>query len=92
MASSGPRRARARETVMAKKRNYAREYAQFHGKPEEIARRSSRNKARRIMAKNGTVKKGDGRDVDHRNMNPMDNRRSNLRVQSKSVNRSRNGR
>lgn len=77
---------------MAKKRNYAREYAQFHGKPEEIARRSSRNKARRIMAKNGSVKKGDGRDVDHKNMNPMDNRRSNLRVQSKSVNRSRNGR
>jgi hypothetical protein len=72
-------------------RNYAKEYRDYHGKPEQIADRSSRNKARRLMEKKGVVRKGDGRDVDHRNSNPRDNKPSNLRVQSKSVNRSRNG-
>jgi hypothetical protein len=72
-------------------RNYAKEYRDFHGKPEKIADRSSRNKARRLMEKQGVVRKGDGRDVDHRDSNPRNNKPSNLRVQSKSVNRSRNG-
>ena len=74
-----------------KQRDYAKEYRDYHGKPEMIAERSSRNKARRIMEKSGAVKRGDGRDVDHRNSNPMNNRKSNLRVQSKSKNRARNG-
>ena len=34
----------------------------------------------------GKVKKGDGKDVDHRNGNAHDNSKSNLRVQSKSQN------
>jgi len=72
-------------------RNYAKEYRDFHGKPEQVAARSSRNKARRLMEKHGAVRKGDGRDVDHRDSNPLNNRPSNLRVQSKSANRSRNG-
>ena len=32
-----------------------------------------------------------GRDVDHKDRNPRNNSMSNLRVQSKSTNRSRNG-
>jgi len=72
-------------------RNYAKEYRDYHGKPEQIADRSSRNKARRVMEKRGVVRKGDGRDVDHRDSNPRNNSTSNLRVQSKSKNRSRNG-
>lgn len=72
-------------------RNYAKEYRDYHGKPEQIAERSSRNKARRLMEKRGVVRKGDGRDVDHRDSNPLNNKPSNLRVQSKSKNRSRNG-
>lgn len=75
---------------MAKKRNYRKEYDNYQGKPEQVARRSARNKARRKMAKAGKVRKGDGRDVDHRDRNPKNNRQSNLRVQSKSKNRSRN--
>ena len=73
------------------KRNYAEEYREYHGKPEQIQRRASRNKARAALEKSGHVRKGDGKDVDHKNMNPMDNRKSNLRIQSKSVNRARNG-
>jgi hypothetical protein len=38
--------------------------------------------------KAGKVKKGDGKDVDHRNGNPKDNKKSNLAVKSKSANRS----
>lgn len=69
-------------------RNYKKEYANYQGKPEQIARRSARNKARRELEKKGLVKKGDGKDVNHRNGNPLDNRRGNLQVQSKSANRS----
>lgn len=72
-----------------KKRNYKKEYANYQGKPEQIKRRSSRNKARRAVAKRKGVKttsiKGD---VAHRNGNPKDNRSKNLGVQAKSRNRS----
>lgn len=69
-------------------RNYRQEYDRYQGKPEQIARRSSRNKARRKLAKQGRVRLGDGKDVDHKNTNPKNNASSNLRVQSKSTNRS----
>lgn len=69
-------------------RNFRQEYDRYQGTPEQIARRSSRNKARRKLAKEGVVKKGDGKDVDHRNSNPTNNSRSNLRAQPKSKNRS----
>lgn len=36
----------------------------------------------------GKVKKGDGKDVAHKNGNPKDNRKSNLKVVSASKNRS----
>lgn len=71
-----------------KKRDYKREYALFHGKPEEIKKRASRNAARRKLAKAGLVRKGDGMDVDHKDGNPLHNGRHNLRVLSKSHNRS----
>ena len=46
-------------------------------------------KARRKMKKLGLVKKGDGMEVDHKDGNPRNNKRSNLRIQSKKKNRSR---
>lgn len=69
-------------------RNYRSEYDNYQGKPEQIARRSSRNKARRVLEKAGVAKKGDGKDVAHRNGNPLVNSRANLAVQSKRSNRS----
>lgn len=74
--------------MAAKKRNYRLEYDNYAGTPEQIARRSSRNKARRKLAKEGVVRKGDGRDVDHKNSSPLQNKRSNLRAIPKSKNRS----
>lgn len=65
-----------------------KEYDNYQGKPSQIKRRSSRNKARRKMEKAGKVSKGDGKDVAHKDNNPKNNSRSNLKTQSKSKNRS----
>jgi hypothetical protein len=69
-------------------RNYKKEYANYQGKPEQIKRRASRNAARAEMVKAGKARKGDGKDVAHKNGNPTDNRKGNLAVQSKKANRS----
>ena len=44
-------------------RNYAKEYANYHSRPEQIKKRSSRNKARRLAVANGKAKKGDGKEL-----------------------------
>jgi hypothetical protein len=74
---------------VSKPRNYKKEYKDYHGKAEQRKRRSSRNKARRYAVKKGLARKGDGKEVDHKNHNANDNRPSNLRVVSKKTNRSR---
>ena len=70
-----------------KKRNYRKEYDSYHAKPAQKKARASRNSARRKMAKSGKVRKGDGREVDHKNGDPRYNRRKNLRVVSRRANR-----
>lgn len=55
-----------KETDMVK-RDYAKEYRDYGGTPEQIQRRSERNQARREAIKAGKVKKGDGKEVDHVN-------------------------
>jgi hypothetical protein len=64
-------------------RNYAKEYANYQGTPEQIARRSSRNKARRAMG-DKAVK---GMDVGHADNDPMNNDPKNLRMEKPSDNR-----
>lgn len=68
-------------------RDYRHEYDKFHSSTKSKKDRASRNKVRREAERDGRVSKGDGKDIDHRNGNPRDNRRSNLRVVSKSANR-----
>lgn len=63
----------------------------YNSKPEQIKNRSARNKARRMMEKKGLVRKGDGKDVDHKNGSPRDNRKGNLQVESKYKNRKDGG-
>lgn len=70
------------------KASRARAQQKYNSQPEQIARRSSRNKARRAMVKAGKAHKGDGKDVGHANGNPKDNRKGNLRMESKKANRS----
>ena len=62
----------------------------YNSKPSSKKDRASRNAARSTMAKAGKVSKGDGKDVDHKNMNPRQNSKSNLKVMSKSANRAKN--
>ena len=69
-------------------RNYKKEYKAYHAKPKQKKRRAQRNSARSKMVKAGRARKGDGKDVDHKNRNTADNRSKNLRVVSKSKNRS----
>ena len=71
-----------------KKRDYKREYAIYHGKPEQIKRRSKRNQSRRKLAKAGLVRKGDGMDVHHKNHNTSDMSAGNLQPLQKQKNRS----
>lgn len=69
-------------------RNYKKEYDNYQGKPDQLKKRASRNSARAKLAKLGRVVKGDGKDVDHKDRNPKNNSLKNLRVKSKSANRS----
>ena len=64
-------------------RNYAKEYQNYQGTPEQIARRSSRNKARRIMGDKTKI----GMDVGHADNDPMNNDPTNLRNEDPSKNR-----
>jgi len=68
------------------KRNYRKEYDNYHSRPEQIKRRNSRNAARNKLKKAGVAVAG--KDVAHRNGNPRDNRRANLTVKPASKNRS----
>lgn len=66
-----------------------RKNAGYDARPENVAKRVKNNQARAVMEKEGRVRKGDGKDVDHKK--PLrsggSNARSNLRVQSQSKNR-----
>ena len=70
-------------------RDYKKEYRDYHGTPEQKKRRAHRNAARRLMIEKGLVRKGDGKEVDHKNFNATDNRLSNLQIMSRSANRSK---
>ena len=49
--------------------------------------RAARNRNRRQLQKGGKVKKGDGKHIDHKDGNPKNNGRKNLRVVSARTNR-----
>ena len=49
--------------------------------------RAARNRNRRQMQKGGKVKRGDGKHIDHKDGNPKNNSRTNLRVVSARTNR-----
>lgn len=79
------------EDIMPSSKNYVRDYKQegkYQATTEQKKKRASRNAARRKLMKQGRVKLGDGKDVDHKNTNARDNSPGNLRVQPKSQNRS----
>lgn len=81
--------------MTAKKGNeytaYDREY---QARPEQVKKRVERNAARRELTREGLVRKGDGKDVDHIRQleHGGSNERSNMRVVSAHANRGKNKR
>ena len=72
-----------KEEVELDERNYRKEYDNYHSRPEQIARRSSRNQARRIMGDKTKI----DMDVGHKDNDPMNNDPKNLRNEDPSKNR-----
>lgn len=76
---------------MATKRNYRKEYDEYHSRPEQITNRAKRNAARATMKKELGAAAIRGKDIDH--IKPLSkggsNARGNLRVMSVSKNRGR---
>ena len=67
-----------------KERNYKKEYENYHSKPEQKKRRAGRNHARRqLKDTKGIV----GKDVHHKDNNPMNNDKSNLSIVTQKYNR-----
>jgi hypothetical protein len=63
----------------------------YNSKPEQRKRRAQRNAARAKLEKKGLVKKGDGKDIDHKDHNTANNKMSNLEVLKASLNRKDGG-
>lgn len=62
----------------------------YNSKPSSKLDRASRNAARSEAEKAGKVKKGDGKDIDHKDSNPRNNKKGNTQVMSASKNRAMN--
>jgi 5-methylcytosine-specific restriction endonuclease McrA len=86
MAENGERRSPTSHRTPGQVKRLARGY---NHRPEQIRKRVQRDKARRKLMKEGVVRKGDGKDVNHKK--PIraggSNARSNLSVQSQRKNR-----
>ena len=63
---------------------------EYNSKPSSKKDRASRNSARSEAMKEGRVRKGDGKDIDHKDSNPRNNKKSNTQVMSASKNRAMN--
>lgn len=61
----------------------------YQARPDQVANRVKRNQARAEAIKDGRVKKGDGKDIDHKKMLSKggSNAKANTRVVSASRNR-----
>lgn len=66
-----------------------RKNAGYDARPENVKARTNNNKARAMLMKEGLVRKGDGKDVNHKNAQRDGGKtvRSNLNVQTQKKNR-----
>ena len=68
-------------------RNYKKERENYHSKPEQMLRNAARKRARRQMEKEGKAEKFDGKDVHHKDNNPLNNDKNNLSLVTQHYNR-----
>ena len=62
----------------------------YNSRPEQKKRRASRNAARKKMEEAGQARKGDGKDVEHRDKNARNNGKGNITMRNRSSNRADN--
>ena len=62
----------------------------YNARPEQRARRSARTNERNKRIRKGQLAVGDGKDIDHKDGNPMNNSSSNISITSQKYNRGRN--
>jgi len=72
-----------------KARDYKKEYREYQGHPLQIKHRAKRNSARRMMIRKHGKSKLKGKDIDHKDGNPMNNSNGNLRITSIRYNRAK---
>jgi len=68
-------------------RNYKKERENYHSRPEQMVRNAARKRARRSMEREGKAKAGDGKDVHHKDNNPLNNDKNNLSLVTQHYNR-----
>ena len=68
-------------------RNYKKERENYHSRPEQMLRNAARKRARRQMEREGKAEKFDGKDVHHKDNNPLNNDKSNLSLVTQHYNR-----
>jgi hypothetical protein len=68
-------------------RNYKREYDNYHSRPEQKLRRAARNAARAAFRKAGKDQELEGKDVHHKDNNPLNNDKNNLSIVTQHYNR-----
>jgi hypothetical protein len=68
-------------------RDYKAEREKYHGTPEQMERNRARKRARYAMEKAGKAQLGDGKDVHHKDNNPLNNDPKNLSLVSQHYNR-----
>lgn len=69
--------------------NRAAYLKQYGARPEQRKRRSARTNARNKLIRSGRASVGDGKDLDHKDGNPLNNSANNLRMVNRSFNRGR---
>ena len=65
-------------------RNYKKEYENYHSRPEQKVRRAARNTARKLLKDRAGI---EGKDVHHKDNNPLNNDKSNLSIVTQKFNR-----
>ena len=69
-------------------RDYKKERENYLGTPEQMERNAARSRARRLAIKKGMAERGDGKDIHHKDNNPMNNDPKNLSSVTQKYNRS----
>jgi len=68
-------------------RDYKKERDNYLGTPEQMERNAGRSRARRLAIKKGLAKRGDGKDIHHKDNNPLNNDPKNLSSVTQKYNR-----